>query len=132
MKKYEIKKAFSVLEKVLLIPGDKVYAEENRMMVAVYSIKTRKIIGKVSIDVFNDSVNHAPTMQDGWIDAEKQLPNRNKKVLVCIDNAEVATAKYGLKNSKTKKEDWFDLSDEMYDKTNKITSWQEIVGDITF
>lgn len=132
MKKYEVKKAFSVLEKVLLIPSDEIYAEEIRMMVNVFSIKTRKLIGKVSIELFNESVNRLPTMQDGWIDAEKQLPNRNKKVLVCIDNAEVTTAKYGLKSSRSKKEDWFDLSDEMYDKTNKITSWQELVPDLTF
>lgn len=55
MKKYVITKAFSVLEKVLLIPGDEVYAETNRMMILVYSIKTRKIIGKVSIETFEKS-----------------------------------------------------------------------------
>lgn len=132
MKKYEIKKAFSVLEKVLLIPGDEVYAEQKLMMMNIYSSKTRKLVGKVSIELFNNSVNHASTMKDCWINAEKQLPERSTEVLVCIDNYKVTTAKYGLKNSSCKKEDWFDLSDEMYDKTNKITSWQEIVADVTF
>jgi len=47
MKKYVITKAFSVLEKVLLIPGDEVYAEPRLQMMLIYSIKTRKLIGKV-------------------------------------------------------------------------------------
>ena len=48
MKKYKITKAFSVLEKSLLIPDDEVYAEQRRSMILIYSIKTRKLIGSVS------------------------------------------------------------------------------------
>jgi hypothetical protein len=55
MKKYTITKAFSVLEKILLIPEDEIYAEQRLSMMLIYSIKTRKMIGKVSIDIFNSS-----------------------------------------------------------------------------
>lgn len=48
MKKYIVTKAFSVLEKILLIPEDEIYAEPRLFMILVYSIKTRKLIGKVS------------------------------------------------------------------------------------
>mgnify|MGYP003463653314 CR=1 FL=1 len=56
MEKYIVTAAFSVLEKVLLIPGDEIYAEPRLMaMMWIYSIKTRKVIGKVSVDTFDAS-----------------------------------------------------------------------------
>lgn len=48
MEKYEVKKAFSLLEKVLLVPGDEVYAEKIRQMYQIYSPKTRKRIGSLT------------------------------------------------------------------------------------
>ena len=47
MDKFTVTKAFSVLEKVLLIPEDEVYAEKFYSMYRLYSGKTRKLIGKV-------------------------------------------------------------------------------------
>lgn len=52
MEKYIIKKAFSCLEKVLVIEGDEVYAEKVRLMYQIYSIKTRKRIGSISAEKF--------------------------------------------------------------------------------
>lgn len=52
MKKYIIKKAFSCLERILVIEGDEVYAEKVRMMYQIYSIKTRKRIGSISAEKF--------------------------------------------------------------------------------
>ena len=52
MKKYLIAKAFSTLNKVLIIDGDEVYAEQVRLMYNIYSIKTRKLIGSVSEKLF--------------------------------------------------------------------------------
>ena len=56
MKKYTIKKAFSCLEKVLVIEGDEVYAEKVRKMYQIYSIKTRKRIGSVSESLFESYI----------------------------------------------------------------------------
>lgn len=54
MEKYVIKKPFSLMEKVLLVPEDEVYAEQVLMMMHVYSPKTRKLLGKAKIDQFKD------------------------------------------------------------------------------
>ena len=52
MDKYLIKKAFACLERILVIEGDEVYAEKDRLMYRIYSIKTRKRIGSVSAEKF--------------------------------------------------------------------------------
>ncbi len=52
MKKYTIKQAFACVEKILVIEGDEVYAEKDRLMYRIYSLKTRKRIGSVSIAEF--------------------------------------------------------------------------------
>lgn len=52
MDKFTVTKAFSVLEKVLLIPEDEVYAEKFYSMYRLYSGKTRKLIGKVDPEKF--------------------------------------------------------------------------------
>jgi hypothetical protein len=60
MEKYIVIKAFSVLEKALLIPEDEVYAEEfpaNRYR--IFNIKTRKLIGLIGADKFMNSVRHS-------------------------------------------------------------------------
>jgi len=49
MKKFLVITPFSVVEKLLLIAGDEVYAERVRDMVHIYNLKTRKYIGKVSV-----------------------------------------------------------------------------------
>lgn len=54
MEKYEITKPFSLLEKVLVIPGDTVYAEQKLQMIHVYSPKTRKLLGKATIEQFKN------------------------------------------------------------------------------
>lgn len=56
MKKYTVKKAFSCLERVLVIDGDEVYAEKIRSMYQIYSIKTRKRIGSVSSTLFESYI----------------------------------------------------------------------------
>lgn len=56
MKKYTIKKAFSCLEKVLVIEGDEVYAEKVRKLYQIYSMKTRKRIGSVSEELFESYI----------------------------------------------------------------------------
>lgn len=48
MKKYLVKTSFSLLERVLIIEGDEVYAELIRKMYHVYNPKTRKRLGTVS------------------------------------------------------------------------------------
>lgn len=52
MKKYTVKKAFSLLEKMLILEGDEIYAEKVRQMFHIYSPKTRKRIGTVSERLF--------------------------------------------------------------------------------
>jgi hypothetical protein len=52
MKKYEIKTAFSLLERVLVVEGDVIYAEAIRKMHHVYSAKTRKRLGTISSEQF--------------------------------------------------------------------------------
>lgn len=56
MKKYLIKKPFSLLERVLVIDGDEVYAELIRKMYHVYSVKTRKRLGTINQQQFEDSI----------------------------------------------------------------------------
>jgi len=56
MKKYTVIKAFSILEKALLIPEDEIYAEEamaERMR--IFNPKTRKFIGFASVEKFKES-----------------------------------------------------------------------------
>ena len=55
MKKYIVNSAFSLLEKILIVDGDTIYAEEDRMMFSLYSPKTRKRIGRVSKEKFNNN-----------------------------------------------------------------------------
>jgi hypothetical protein len=56
MNKYKVTKAFSLLDKHLLIPDDIVYAEEVRQMTHVYSPKTRKLLGRLSTEQFKTFV----------------------------------------------------------------------------
>jgi len=56
MKKYKVTKPFSLLEKVLLIETDEIYAEQVREMYHIYWPKTRKKIGSLSSKLFNDFV----------------------------------------------------------------------------
>lgn len=56
MKKYIATGAFSLLDKVLIIPCDEIYAEPIRKMMHIYSPKTRKYIGQLSIEKFNKLV----------------------------------------------------------------------------
>lgn len=56
MKKYKVKIAFSLLERVLIIEGDEIYAEPIRKMYHVYSIKTRKRLGTISCEQFEKFV----------------------------------------------------------------------------
>lgn len=59
MKQYVVTKAFSVIEKALLIPEDKVYAEKDRLMYNIYNEKTRKRIGRIGVDKFEESTIEA-------------------------------------------------------------------------
>ncbi len=56
MKKYTITSPFSLLEKVLMLEGDEIYAEKVRQMYHIYSPKTRKRIGTLSEAVFPNLV----------------------------------------------------------------------------
>lgn len=57
MKKYKVLVPFSLLEKVLLVENDEIYAEQVRQMYHIYSPKTRKRIGSLSETTFNNYVN---------------------------------------------------------------------------
>lgn len=57
MKKYKVTTPFSLLEKVLLVENDEIYAEKVRQMYHIYSPKTRKRIGSLSETKFNDYVS---------------------------------------------------------------------------
>lgn len=57
MKKYTIVNAFSLLNRVLLIEGDIVYAELIRQMYHIYSPKTRKCLGTISSEKFLNFVD---------------------------------------------------------------------------
>lgn len=59
MKKYIVVKPFSLLEKVLLVEKDEIYAEQVREMFQIYHPKTRKRIGSLSCKMFNDFVAEA-------------------------------------------------------------------------
>ncbi len=48
MKKYTVKQAFSLLERVLIVENDEIYAEKIRQMYHIYSSKTRKRLGTIS------------------------------------------------------------------------------------
>lgn len=56
MKKYTVTNPFSLLERVLLVENDEVYAEKIRQMYHIYSPKTRKRIGTLSEKLFNNYV----------------------------------------------------------------------------
>lgn len=130
MKKYEIKKAFSLLEKVLLIEGDQVYAEQKLSMIQVYSPKTRKLLGKASIvDFDNYTQEQKITMADCWISVNTRKPDNQNSVMVCTSNGNIGKASFGCYNMKSKTPKWFDLSEEVYGQEKEITSWQLLIGD---
>jgi hypothetical protein len=56
MKKYTVTTPFSLLERVLLVENDEIYAEKVRQMYHIYSPKTRKRIGTLSSTLFNEYV----------------------------------------------------------------------------
>ncbi len=56
MKKYIVVKPFPLLEKVLLVEKDEIYAEQVREMYQIYHPKTRKRIGSLSCKMFEDYV----------------------------------------------------------------------------
>lgn len=56
MKKYKVIKPFSLLERILLVETDEIYAEKVRQMYHIYSPKTRKRIGTLSETLFNQYV----------------------------------------------------------------------------
>lgn len=126
MEKYEVKKAFSLLERVLLIPGDVVYAEKFLLMMNVYSIKTRKLLGKAKLEELKNNCQEIKyTMADCWIDVETRMPDTENSVLVCV-HGRIGTAKYGIPSLRHKKPRWFYLSSEIKDIEAEITSWQYI------
>lgn len=57
MKKYKVTRSFSLLEKILIIETDEIYAEPLREMYSVYSPKTRKRLGTISGKLFHDYVS---------------------------------------------------------------------------
>lgn len=59
MKKYTVIKAFSVLEKALLIPEDEIYAEQAVSNYRIFNAKTRKYIGAVSQEKFEKVAKEA-------------------------------------------------------------------------
>jgi len=56
MKKYTVLSSFSLLERVLIIEGDIIYAELIRKMYHVYSKTTRKRLGTISEKEFEKFV----------------------------------------------------------------------------
>lgn len=54
MKKYKVTKPFSLLERILIVENDEIYAEQVREMFHIYSPKTRKRIGTISSKLFNE------------------------------------------------------------------------------
>jgi len=56
MKKYKVAQAFSLLERILIVEGDEIYAEQVRKMFHIYHPKTRKRIGSVSETLFKSYV----------------------------------------------------------------------------
>jgi hypothetical protein len=56
MNKYIVTKPFSLLEKVLIVEKDEIYAEQLREMYHIYHPKTRKRMGSLSAQKFNDFV----------------------------------------------------------------------------
>jgi len=56
MRKYTVFAPFSLLERVLLVENDEIYAEKVRQMYHIYSPKTRKRIGTLSSTLFNEYV----------------------------------------------------------------------------
>jgi hypothetical protein len=128
MKKYEIKKAFSLLERILLIPCDVVYAEQVLSMMNVYSVKTRKLLGKAKIDQLESNCQEiTTTMKDSWISVKTREPSNQQIVMVCTDTGSVGKASFGCYNMKSKIPKWYSLSEEVYGQ--EITSWQEIFND---
>jgi len=59
MKEYIVIKAFSILDKVLILPEDKIYAEQNISQYRIFNAKTRKFIGAVSAEKFETLVKEA-------------------------------------------------------------------------
>lgn len=60
MKKFLVLLPFSLLDKVLLMKDDFIYAEPVREMTHIYSPKTKKYIGKVSSQTFEKMVMEIP------------------------------------------------------------------------
>lgn len=61
MKKYKVLKPFSLLEKVLIMENDEIYAEPVREMYHIYHPKTRKRIGSLTSKSFNEFVEPLTT-----------------------------------------------------------------------
>lgn len=59
MKKYIVIQPFSLLEKILLVEKDEIYAEKVREMYQIYHPKTRKRIGSLSCKHFEEFVSEA-------------------------------------------------------------------------
>jgi hypothetical protein len=59
MKKYTVIKAFSIMEKALLIPEDEIYAELAISHYKVFNPKTRKYIGSITQEKFEESTVEA-------------------------------------------------------------------------
>lgn len=59
MKKFDVQNPFSLLERVLILPGDDIYAQLILEMYHVYSGKTRKRLGKISKNSFLEFVKEA-------------------------------------------------------------------------
>lgn len=59
MKKYKVVQSFSLLERVLIVETDEIYAENVREMYHVYSPKTRKRLGTISSKLFPDYVQES-------------------------------------------------------------------------
>ena len=56
MEKYKVTKPFSLLEKVLIVENDEIYAEQVREMYHIYHPKTRKRMGSLSAQKFNNFI----------------------------------------------------------------------------
>lgn len=60
MNEYIVLQPFSLAEKVVVVRGDLIYGELVRKMYHVYSSKTKRYLGKVSEQLFTNSVIKMP------------------------------------------------------------------------
>lgn len=56
MKRYVVGTPFSLIERVLIVEEDVIYAEKVRQMYHIYSPKTRKRLGTVSEVIFKEHI----------------------------------------------------------------------------